>query len=251
MHGCWCFFCFDFSLTSFIFFYFFYFSFFFFFFFFYFLLLFFILVLFIGTFNPLVLIDEIDKLGRGYQGDPASALLELLDPSQNEAFVDHYLDTPVDMSQVLFICTANVLETIPGPLLDRMEIIQLSGYDTPEKIEITRRYLEPRAREDTGLIEGNENIPENVEITDGAISDLIRWYCREAGVRNLQKQVQKIYRTLALDVVRDLDGLEKKSNKNEEPSTSTNPYCVDEQRLKSILGMFQKCEQFEERDLSV
>jgi Lon-like ATP-dependent protease len=181
-----------------------------------------------NTFNPLVLIDEIDKLGKGYQGDPASALLELLDPSQNDSFVDHYLDTPVDLSQVLFICTANVLETIPGPLLDRMEVIQLSGYDTPEKIEITRRYLEPRAREDTGLIPGEQNVPPTLELTDGAISDLIRWYCREAGVRNLQKQIQKIYRKMALKVVRGMNG-----DGTEEASGS---YKVDEERLSELLG---------------
>ena len=86
----------------------------------------------------------------------------------------------------------SIAQTIPGPLLDRMEVIQLSGYDMPEKFEITRRYLEPKAREDTGLIIGNENVPDEVEITDGAVNDLIRWYCRESGVRNLQKQIQKI-----------------------------------------------------------
>ncbi len=158
-----------------------------------------------GTMNPLVLIDEIDKLGRGYQGDPASALLELLDPSQNDGFVDHYLDVPVDLSQVLFICTANVLETIPGPLLDRMEIIELSGYDTPDKVEILRRYLEPRAREDTGLVAGADGVPESLGLGDDAVQSLIRWYCREAGVRNLSKQVDKVYRKLALKVVRDAD----------------------------------------------
>merc|ERR1719263_1437077 len=160
-----------------------------------------------GTSNPVVLIDEIDKLGRGYQGDPASALLELLDPSQNDGFVDHYLDVPVDLSQVLFICTANVLETIPGPLLDRMEVIQLSGYDTPDKVEITRRYLEPRALEDAGLKPGAEGVPEDLGINDAAVQSLIRWYCREAGVRNLSKQVDKVYRKLALRVVRELEGL--------------------------------------------
>merc|ERR1719478_1513720 len=98
------------------------------------------------TSNPLILIDEIDKLGRGHQGDPASALLEVLDPSQNSTFMDHYLDVPVDLSKALFVCTANVTDTIPGPLLDRMEVIRLSGYDLPEKVAIAKQYLEPKAR---------------------------------------------------------------------------------------------------------
>ena len=149
-----------------------------------------------GSANPVVLIDEVDKLGRGFQGDPASALLEVLDPSQNATFVDHYLDVPVDLSKVLFLCTANVVDTIPGPLLDRMELVRLSGYVLDEKVEITRRYLEPNARKDMGLLE------EHLQIEDGAVENLIRWYCREAGVRNLQKHIEKICRKVALKVVR-------------------------------------------------
>ena len=110
------------------------------------------------TSNPLILIDEIDKLGKGHQGDPASALLELLDPSQNESFVDHYLDTPVDMSKVLFMCTANTLDTIPNPLLDRMEVIRLSGYDVPEKIAISQQVSERSER----ALKKNENNTSNV-----------------------------------------------------------------------------------------
>merc|ERR1719421_185374 len=106
-----------------------------------------------GCSNPVVLIDEIDKLARGVQGDPASALLEVLDPSQNGAFLDHYLDVPYDLSKVLFLCTANVTDTIPGPLLDRMETVRLSGYILDEKMEIARRYLEPTARTQMGLEE--------------------------------------------------------------------------------------------------
>ena len=105
----------------------------------------------VAVVSQVVLIDEIDKLGRGYQGDPASALLEVLDPSQNGTFMDHYLDVPVDLSKVLFLCTANVTDTIPGPLLDRMEMVRLSGYILDEKVEIARRYLEPTARKDMGL----------------------------------------------------------------------------------------------------
>ena len=106
----------------------------------------------------MILIDEIDKLGKGHQGDPASALLELLDPSQNESFVDHYLDTPVDMSKVLFMCTANTLDTIPNPLLDRMEVIRLSGYDVPEKIAISQQVSERSER----ALRKNENIYEKL-----------------------------------------------------------------------------------------
>ncbi|EFN59870.1 hypothetical protein CHLNCDRAFT_33715 [Chlorella variabilis] len=148
-----------------------------------------------GTSNPFVLIDEIDKLGRGYQGDPASALLELLDPEQNSGFLDHYLDVPVDLSKVLFMCTANVLDTIPGPLLDRMEIIRLSGYIFDEKVAIARTYLEPQARTNAGVPEGA------VRVTDAALAALVDDYAREAGVRNLKKQLEKIYRKAALKLV--------------------------------------------------
>ncbi|RQM30780.1 hypothetical protein B5M09_013114 [Aphanomyces astaci] len=154
--------------------------------------------------NPLILIDEIDKLGRGYQGDPASALLELLDPSQNTSFVDHYLDVPVDLSRVLFVCTANVTDTIPGPLLDRMELIRLSGYDGPEKVAIANQYLVPKALEKSGLKEGSEHVPPTLSLTEGSIEDLVKRYCREAGVRNLEQHIEKIFRKVALEVVENL-----------------------------------------------
>ncbi|KAJ7977863.1 Lon protease-like, mitochondrial [Quillaja saponaria] len=150
----------------------------------------------VGTANPLVLIDEIDKLGRGHGGDPASALLELLDPEQNANFLDHYLDVPIDLSKVLFVCTANVVETIPNPLLDRMEVISIAGYITDEKMHIARDYLEKSTREACGIK------PEQVEVTDSALLALIENYCREAGVRNLQKHIEKIYRKIALKLVR-------------------------------------------------
>lgn len=150
----------------------------------------------VGTANPLVLIDEIDKLGRGHAGDPASALLELLDPEQNANFLDHYLDVPIDLSKVLFVCTANVVENIPNPLLDRMEVIAIAGYITDEKMHIARDYLEKTTREACGIK------PEQVEVTDAALLALIENYCREAGVRNLQKQIEKIYRKIALQLVR-------------------------------------------------
>ncbi|KAD2393015.1 hypothetical protein E3N88_39992 [Mikania micrantha] len=150
----------------------------------------------VGTANPLVLIDEIDKLGRGHAGDPASAMLELLDPEQNANFLDHYLDVPIDLSKVLFVCTANVVETIPGPLLDRMEIIPIAGYITDEKMHIARDYLEKNTRDACGVK------PEQVDLTDAALLSLIENYCREAGVRSLQKQIEKIYRKIALQLVR-------------------------------------------------
>jgi ATP-dependent Lon protease len=124
-----------------------------------------------GTFNPVILIDEIDKLGHGYQGDPASALLEVLDPSQNSSFVDHYLDEPVDISKVLFMCTANELERIPEPLLDRMEVIRLSGYDFPEKVAIGEHYLVPKSMRDNGLlVEKVEAEEEEAVGEDGVIA---------------------------------------------------------------------------------
>ncbi|XP_030075462.1 lon protease homolog, mitochondrial [Microcaecilia unicolor] len=147
------------------------------------------------TENPLVLIDEVDKIGRGYQGDPSSALLELLDPEQNSNFLDHYLDVPVDLSKVLFICTANVTETIPEPLRDRMEIINVSGYVAQEKLAIAERYLVPQARAMCGLNE------EKAKITSEALTVLIKQYCRESGVRNLQKQVDKVLRKSAYKIV--------------------------------------------------
>ncbi|XP_066395572.1 lon protease homolog, mitochondrial-like [Miscanthus floridulus] len=150
----------------------------------------------VGTANPLVLIDEIDKLGKGHSGDPASALLELLDPEQNVNFLDHYLDVPIDLSKVLFVCTANVIEMIPNPLLDRMEIIAIAGYITDEKMHIARDYLEKNTRQACGIK------PQQVEVTDAALLALIENYCREAGVRNLQKQIEKIYRKIALQLVR-------------------------------------------------
>lgn len=150
------------------------------------------------TENPLILIDEVDKIGRGHQGDPSSALLELLDPEQNSSFLDHYMDVPVDLSKVLFVCTANVTDTIPRPLLDRMELIELSGYVADEKMAIAERYLAPAARELTGL--------KDVDVTlqHDAIEELIKSYCRESGVRNLKKQIEKVYRKAAFKIVQDI-----------------------------------------------
>ncbi|TMW52625.1 hypothetical protein DOY81_002279 [Sarcophaga bullata] len=148
------------------------------------------------TENPLVLIDEVDKIGKGYQGDPSSALLELLDPEQNANFLDHYLDVPVDLSHVLFICTANVIDTIPEPLRDRMELIEMSGYVAEEKVAIARQYLIPQAMRDCGLES------KHITISDDALNTLIRSYCRESGVRNLQKQIEKVIRKVAFKIVK-------------------------------------------------
>ncbi|KAL9605507.1 MAG: hypothetical protein Q9179_001313 [Wetmoreana sp. 5 TL-2023] len=150
------------------------------------------------TENPLILIDEVDKIGRGHQGDPSSALLELLDPEQNNSFLDHYMDVPVDLSKVLFVCTANMTDTIPRPLLDRMEMIELSGYVADEKMAIAERYLAPAAKELSGL--------KDVAVTldEAAIEELIKSYCRESGVRNLKKQIEKVYRKSALNIIRDV-----------------------------------------------
>lgn len=139
------------------------------------------------TENPLILIDEIDKVGnRTHQGDPSSALLELLDPEQNANFLDHFLDVSVDLSRVLFICTANVIDTIPDPLRDRMELIEMSGYIGEEKIAIAKQYLIPKARTESGLTD------DQITIEDETLNALIKSYCRESGVRNLQKHIEKV-----------------------------------------------------------
>lgn len=144
------------------------------------------------TANPVIMLDEIDKLGASYQGDPASALLEVLDPEQNNTFVDHYLDVPFDLSKVLFIATANQLDTIPAPLLDRMEIIRLSGYILEEKVEIAKRYLIPKQLKEHGYAS------DELTFTDEALQILIDQFAREAGVRNLEKQIRKIIRKITL-----------------------------------------------------
>lgn len=124
---------------------------------------------------------------RGYQGDPSSALLELLDPEQNANFLDHYLDVPVDLSKILFICTANIIDTIPEPLRDRMEMIDMSGYVAEEKMAIAKQYLIPQAMRDSGLKD------DNIKIEDESLNVLIKSYCRESGVRNLQKHIEKVF----------------------------------------------------------
>jgi ATP-dependent Lon protease len=146
--------------------------------------------------NPVMMLDEIDKLGADYRGDPAAALLEILDPEQNNTFTDHYLDLPFDLSRVFFIATANQLGPIPPPLRDRMEIIQLAGYSDREKLEIAKRYLAPRQVRENGLT------PEQLEVTDGAIKEIATRYTREAGVRQLERNIGRVARKVALKIAR-------------------------------------------------
>ncbi|HLW11228.1 MAG TPA: endopeptidase La [Casimicrobiaceae bacterium] len=156
-----------------------------------------------GTRNCVMMLDEVDKLGAGgFHGDPSSALLEVLDPEQNSTFRDNYLAVPYDLSRVMFICTANVLDTIPGPLRDRMEIIQLPGYTAQEKLQIARRYLVPRQLQSTGLAS------EQCEITDEALLTIIHDYTRESGVRNLEREIGNVFRNVA---VRIAEGTAQKS----------------------------------------
>ncbi len=168
------------------------------------------------TKNPVFLIDEIDKMGISYQGDPASALLEVLDPEQNSTFRDTYLDVPFDLSQVLFITTANTLETIPRPLLDRMEVIELSGYTSDEKLAIGRKYLVPKSLEKHGLTKGE------VKYSTAILRKIADEYAREAGVRNYEKSLHKIHRKIALRLI-------------ESPPESL-PIVVDESMLVELLG---------------
>jgi ATP-dependent Lon protease len=171
-----------------------------------------------GTMNPVILLDEVDKVGADWRGDPSAALLEVLDPAQNHSFRDHYLDVELDLSQVMFLATANVADTIPGPLLDRMEVISFDGYTSEEKLAIAKGYLWPRQRDRNGLRE------DEVEISDELLRTVISEYTREAGVRNLERNLGTVLRKTAtgiasgktqapveidLEVVRDALGRQK------------------------------------------
>lgn len=150
-----------------------------------------------GVSNPVMVLDEVDKLSSSYNGDPAAALLEVLDPEQNNTFTDHYMNVPYDLSDVMFICTANTLDTIPEPLLNRMEVIQFQGYTPTEKFEIAKRHLLPKSLEAVGLK------PEQLEVKDEAIEKMISDFTREAGVRGLKKRLDTLARIAAVDVTRD------------------------------------------------
>src|SRR5919109_311912 len=150
-----------------------------------------------GTVNPIFVLDEVDKMSTDFRGDPSAALMEVLDPELNHAFTDHYLDVEYDLSKVMFVCTANVLHTIPQPLQDRMEILRLPGYTEQEKMEIATRFLVKRAREATGLTD------KNLKFTEEGLLHIIRHYTHEAGVRNLEREIQNIARKMARKVVSD------------------------------------------------
>ena len=148
-----------------------------------------------GASNPVVVLDEVDKLSRDYSGDPSSALLEVLDPEQNSTFTDHYMNVPYDLSDVLFVCTANTVDTIPEPLLNRMEVISFPGYSETEKFEIAKKHLLPQAREKAGLA------PEALRVSDGALHTLISDFTMEAGVRGLKNRLDGICRAAAVRIV--------------------------------------------------
>src|SRR5689334_10695352 len=168
-----------------------------------------------GTMNPVIMLDEVDKVGADWRGDPSAALLEVLDPAQNHSFRDHYLDVELDLSQVVFIATANVAETIPGPLLDRMEVIRFDGYTVDEKVAIAHGYLWPRQRERNGLRE------DEVDIADDVIQTLVTEYTREAGVRQLERELGKLLRKTATRIA---------------SGDATPPIAIDESLMRDALG---------------
>lgn len=189
-----------------------------------------------GSSNPLFLLDEIDKLGNDWRGDPSSALLEVLDPEQNSSFNDHYLEVDYDLSDVMFITTANSLD-MPRPLLDRMEIIRLSGYTEEEKIQIAKQHLIPK------IMQENSLKPKELEIADDAVRDIIRYYTREAGVRNLERELSKIARKAVKEIIMSESGADKKAKKSDKTEKSKKKSVktikVSAKNLKDYLGVIR------------
>jgi ATP-dependent Lon protease len=183
----------------------------------------------VETKNPVFMLDEVDKLGTDFRGDPASALLEVLDPEQNREFRDHYLDVPFDLSQVMFITTANLLDPIPPPLRDRMEILQLSGYTETEKVHIAQGYLIPRQLRENGLRK------EELSFTDGALRQIIRDYTREAGVRNLEREIGKVSRKVVTHIAEEEDTKPTKVTKNNVSKFLKKPRYFPETALRTQL----------------
>ncbi len=193
----------------------------------------------VGVNNPLIMIDEIDKIGKDFRGDPASALLEVLDPKQNHAFVDRYLEIPYDLSHTLFICTANILDNIPSPLRDRMEVIRLSGYTDNEKLAIATKHLVPELLENHGLS------LQLVEIDDAAIRTIISDYTAESGVRNLERNLATVLRKIARKVAgaTDVEGIEVKDS----PPPVVEKYVVKKDDVEAYLGLPKFEHEFAER----
>jgi ATP-dependent Lon protease len=185
---------------------------------------------FCQTMNPVIMLDEVDKMGSSFQGDPASALLEVLDPEQNSEFLDHYLDARCNLSHILFIVTANVLDTIPEPLKDRMDILRLSGYIMQEKIEIAKKYLIPRNRKSMGLK------ASQVTFSNDALRGIINGYAREAGVRSLENNIKKILRKLAVLIVRDEQEKSKKNPGKRKVTQKPKAYRITGDSLSEYLG---------------
>ena len=184
-----------------------------------------------GTKNPVIMLDEIDKMASDFRGDPASALLEVLDPEQNNSFQDHYLDVEYDLSQVLFVATANVLHTIPGPLQDRMEILRLTGYTELEKLEIAKQYLLKKQREGTGLTE------TQISFTDDSLREIIRSYTRESGVRNLEREIGNVCRKVVRKVVKDSTHVEAVAAESLEDILGVAKYRDSQVQEKSEIGL--------------
>lgn len=184
-----------------------------------------------GSKNPVFLFDEIDKINSDFRGDPASALLEVLDPEQNKEFTDHYLEVPFDLSKVMFITTANTLSTIPRPLMDRMEIIEVSGYTEPEKTKIAVKYLLPKQLKEHGLK------PESLSISESTIKDIIDYYTRESGVRELERQIARVCRKAAVKIVEDKVDSVRITKTNLEKYLGNRRYRYDVLGQKSEIGL--------------